>query len=292
MKVLITGASGLVGRSLSCFFESKGWKVGRVVREEKGGKGEVYWDPNTGSAKIDAFEGWDAVVHLAGESLSKGIWTKRKREKIRESRIVGTQNLVKVLDSCKSPPNVFIVASAVGFYGNREGELTEESSAGEGFLAEVCQDLEKAAVDWKINKPRIVRARFGYILSPEGGFLKALKPLFLWGLGGKIAGGKQYLPWIALEDVIKGLHFIIQTEDLQGPVNLVAPKPVRQEVFAKIFAKVLHRPCFFSIPKSFLFGKKAKALILPSLEVYPSKLIKAGFIFSYSRLLKALKSFQ
>lgn len=289
MRVLITGSSGLVGNALSSFLQDRGDVVGKLVRKKTGGINEVFWNPKTQEGETSLFEGWDVVIHLAGESLSKGFWTQEKKRKIKESRIVGTANLVKILDHCKNPPKVFISASAVGYYGDREGGITEESSPGEGFLADVCLGWEKAAQDFKNPKTRVVNARFGYVLSAKGGLLKIMKSLFLLGLGGKMGTGKQFMPWVALEDLVRALYHIIEKQELIGPVNIVSPEPVKQEVFAKTLAKVLHRPCFFSIPKELLLGAKAKALILPSLEVYPVKLLKTGFVFTFPSLLQFLQ---
>ncbi len=289
MKILITGASGLVGSALSLFLQKKGHIVGSVVRKKKEKGERILWNPMTGEGDVELFEGWDVVVNLTGESISEGLWTKKKKKRIFDSRVVGTANLVKVLDSLKNPPKVFISASAVGFYGSREGRVTEESSCGDGFLSDVCLSWEKAAKGWKNKKPRVVIARFGIILSVKNGFLKVMRSLFLLGLGGKMGGGQQFMSWITLDDLVRALYHIIEKEELIGSVNMVSLEPCRQEVFAKTLAKVLHRPCFFSIPKWLLLGEKAKELILPSLEVYPIKLQKSGFIFQYTNLLEALR---
>ncbi len=287
MRVLITGASGLVGTALTSFLQERGHVIGKVVRKKKGKENEIFWDPMTGQGEVELLEGWDAVIHLAGESLSNGLWTKDKKKRILDSRVLGTKNLVKALDSCKNPPKVFISASAVGFYGNREGRITEESSSGEGFLSDVCLAWEKVAKGWKNEKTRVVIARFGLVLSTKGGFLKVMRSLFLWGLGGKMGDGQQFMSWITLQDLVRALYHIIEKEELRGAVNMVSPYPIRQEAFAKTLANVLHRPCFFSIPKGLLLGEKAKELILPSLEVYPVKLQRTGFTFKDPNLLEA-----
>lgn len=273
MKVLLTGASGLVGRALSFFLQEKGHIVGRALR---------------GKEEIALFEGWDVVINLAGESIAKGFWSKKKKKKILESRVLGTENLVRILHSCKAPPRLFISTSAIGFYGNQKGKITEQSSSGEGFLAKVCVEWEKAAKQCKNSTIRVVIARFGIVLSPIGGFLKQMRSLFLWGLGGKIGDGRQFMSWVAIDDLVKALYYIIEKEEIEGAVNIVSPNPVRQEVFAKKLAAALHRPCFFLIPKRLLLGEKAKELILTSSEVYPEKLLKNGFIFQYPELSDAL----
>lgn len=289
-KVLITGASGLVGVALTSFLQKKGHVVGKVVRKRRGEPNEVLWDSKTGEGDLSLFEGWDVVVHLAGESLAKGFWTKEKKRKILESREVGTLNLVRVLDSLKTPPKLFISASAVGYYGDRQGAITEESTPGQGFLPTVCLAWETAAKSLKNQGVRVVVARFGYILSSKGGFFKTMRSLFLWGLGGKMGGGEQFLPWITIDDLLRAIEHIIEKQELYGAVNLVSPEPVRQKVFAKTLAKLLRRPCIFSLPKRILLGEKAKALITPSLEVYPVKLQKTGFVFKTPGLLEAFKS--
>jgi len=292
MKVLITGASGLVGRKLSALLIGEGYQVGKLTRKGVPDKNRIVWDPQKGGDET-LLEGWDAVVHLAGESLSKGMWTEEKKRKILESRKVGTENLVRALDKLKHPPSIFVSASGVGYYGDSEGALTEESVQGTGFLSEVCEAWEKAANGWKNHTPRVVNARFGYILSSEGGMLKALRSLFLWGLGGVTGSGNQFMPWVSVDDVTFAIRKMLEDDSLRGPVNVVSPNPVTQREFAKLLARALHRPCFFKVPERLLLGEKAKSLILPSLEAYPVKLLRSKFVFKdddlYTALLRLLR---
>jgi uncharacterized protein (TIGR01777 family) len=268
LRILITGSSGLVGSALCSLFKEQGHDVVPVKRE-----------------CLTGFEGCDVFIHLAGESIADGFWTKKKKERIRESRVLGTQKIVEALSSLKNPPKLFICASGVGYYGDVQGAfVSEESPLGKGFLASVCSDWESASDPLRRKGVRVVNARFGYILSLKGGLLKALLPLFRLGLGGKMGDGRQYMPWVALEDVVRALSFAIENPSLEGPVNITSPKSVTQEVFAKLLAKQLKRPSFFAIPRVFLFGGKAKELVLPSLRVSPTKLEKAGFSFSYKDL--------
>ncbi len=289
MNVLITGSSGFIGRALVSFLERKGCRVIKAVRRKSTGKDEVFFDAATGEYNFKGFDGFDTVIHLAGENISKGFWTEKKKKKILESRVVGTRNLVKVMRGLKHPPKVFICASAVGYYGDHEGRITEETPSGEGFLADVCREWEAAAFELHNGITRVIVARFGVVLSSEGGALKSMRSLFSLGLGGKIGTGKQFIPWIALEDLLRGLYHAIEKEEVKGAVNMVASEPVRQEVFAHVLADVLHRPCFFKIPKILLFGQKLKNLTLPSLEVYPVRLQRTGFNFRYTDLKKTLK---
>lgn len=279
-KILVTGGSGFLGSFLVSFLQTEGYFVEPLNRESY----------SKGSLNSNLLEGCYAVIHLAGESLSKGFWTAKKKEKILRSRVDGTQNLVKLLAQLQNPPKVFISASAVGYYGDSEKELTEESGPGKDFLAAVCQKWEQAAIPLDELGVRVVLARFGYILSSKGGMLKALLPLFRLGLGGRIGNGLQYMPWIALEDVGRSLCHILENPELKGPVNIVAPNPVMQECFAKTLAHVLKRPCFLSIPKWACLGEKAKALMLPSFKVSPVKLQKTGFVFRFPTLKDAFRS--
>ena len=282
-RVLVTGASGFLGSFLVSFLPKEGYFVEPLKRESYILAGDLL--------SKESLEGCYAVIHLAGESLSRGFWTKKKREEILKSRVEGTQKLTKLLSQLKNPPKVFISASAVGYYGDREEALTEESEAGSDFLSCVCQKWEQAAASNCLEEKgvRVVFARFGYILSCKGGMLKALRLVFRFGLGGRIGSGLQFMPWIALEDVGRSLCHILETPVLKGPVNIVSPNPVTQIVFAKTLSSLLKRPCFFGIPKWALLGKKAKALMLPSLKVFPLKLEETGFTFQFSSLKEALR---
>ena len=273
MRIFVTGSSGLVGKALCRFLETKGHQVQGLKRN---------------NSSLNALEGADAVIHLAGENLSKGLWTKNKKKKIYDSRIEGTRSLVRGLANLQNPPKVLIAASAVGYYKEQKGPIDENGMAGNSFLSSVCKDWEEASQRWDHPLTRVVIARFGYVLSKEGGLLQALKPIFSLGLGAVMGGGEQFMPWIDIEDLVRSLEFILEHKEIEGPVNITAPNPVTNNKFSKVLAKILGRPCFFFIPKWLIIGEKMKSLLLPSLEVYPTKLQKNGFHFLFSQIEDSL----
>ncbi len=290
LNIIVSGSTGLVGKNLCQLLQSKGHRIKYLIRGKSKDPSSISWNPETGEGDLAAFEGFDAVVHLAGENIAKGFWTASKKKRILESRQKGTENLVLLLKKLKNPPKVFVSASAVGYYGSSVVPVTESSLKGSGFLSDVCEAWESSPKLLDPTCVRTVQARFGMILSPQGGILKALRPLFQLGLGGKIASGKQMISWVALEDVTGALLHILMDQTLKGPVNIVSPNPVSQEVFAKAFAKALSKPCFFRIPRFLLWGEKAKDLLLSSLAVVPSKLQNSGYCFSYLTLADYFKS--
>jgi len=241
-----------------------------------------------------AVSGFDAVVHLAGESVV-GRWTAAKKKAIRESRVLGTRNLASALAQCEAKPRVLVCASAVGFYGNRGDEiLREESPAGQGFLSEVCREWEDASRIAADAGIRTVNIRIGLVLSAQGGALaKMLKP-FKLGLGGRIASGQQWWSWIHVDDIVGAIHHAMRTDSLSGPVNLVAPNPVRNAEFTKLLASVLGRPALFPVPKLALrlaFGEMAaEEMFLASHRVEPGKLGASGYTFRFRGLRAALEN--
>ena len=265
LKIMISGSSGFIGSSLFSFFESKGHTVIPLKR---------------GAIRVEELEGLDVVVHLAGENIVKGFWTKEKKKRILESRKKGTSCLVEALMQTKCPPKVFLSASAVGYYGSQSGSMTEKSPAGTGFLAEVCQAWENAAKPLQEKGVRVVFTRLGIVLSPKGGLLKSLLPLFSCGLGVKLGTGKQMISWIALEDLMAAFYHIILHKQMQGPVNIVAPYSVSQEVFAKTLSHTLSKPCILALPRWLFLGEKNKELLFCSSDVKPSKLHSSNFYFS------------
>ena len=292
MKVLISGSHGLVGRALIKSLLSKGDTVARLVREAPSGSSDIEWHPNQGQIYAARLNGFDVVVHLAGESIASGRWSEEKKKRIRESRIKGTQLLSGALSQSSQPPTVFVCASAIGYYGDRRDELlTEESSPGKGFLADVCQEWEAAAEPAKEKGIRVVKARFGVILDRDGGALAKMLPPFRMGIGGKVGDGKQWMSWIALPDVVGALQFVIENHELSGPVNFVAPNPVTNATFTSTLGKVLRRPTFLPVPAfgaRLAFGEMADALLLSSQRVEPRRLNETGFHFKYSNLKDAL----
>lgn len=293
MKVLVSGSSGLIGSALISFLQANQHEVYRLVR----GKAdllphEIAWDPQRGVINPPLLEGLDAVVHLAGENIM-GRWTEAKKEKIRASRVNGTRLLSQALCQLKNPPNVFVCASATGYYGDRGTEfLTEQSSKGEGFLADVCEEWEEATRAASEKGIRTLNLRFGMVLSSKGGALKQLLPIFKWGLGGQVGNGKQYISWIAIDDLVRIIEFVIENEKLAGPVNTISPHPVTNAEFTKTLGHLLHRPTFLSIPAfaiRLIFGELGKETLLCSQYVVPEKLEKAGFQFEYPHLEEALR---
>lgn len=292
MKILISGSHGLVGSALSSSLRSEGHEVFGLVRRAPHSQSEVEWYPERGSLALSRLEGMDAVVHLAGESIAEGRWNDEKKKRIRDSRVKGTTVLSEALSNLKTPPKVLISASAIGYYGSR-GDLilTEQSAPGNDFLAGVCVEWEKATVSARQQGIRTVLARFGIILSVNGGALKKMLPPFRMGVGGRVGNGQQWMSWIALDDVISGLEFVINNELLDGPVNFVAPNPVRNAEFTKTLGKALSRPTIFPIPEfgvRLAFGEMADALLLSSQRVRPEQLATAGYQFKYPELGPAL----
>lgn len=293
MKILIGGSSGLVGTALIKSLEAEGHEVFRLVRHAPSSKTEVEWSPDRYSIALARIEGFDAVLNLAGESIAEGRWTDDKKRKIRESRVKGTKLLGDALANLTKPPQTFICASAIGYYGNRGDEiLTEASTPGNDFLAEVCVEWEKATALATEKGIRVVNARFGVILDLDGGALKKMLPPFRLGVGGKVGSGKQWMSWITLEDVISGLNFALDHDSVRGPVNFVAPNPVTNAEFTKTLGKVLSRPTLLPIPAfgvRLAFGEMGEALLLAGQRVAPKALLHAGYNFEYSTLENALR---
>jgi uncharacterized protein (TIGR01777 family) len=294
LQVLISGASGLVGRELTAFLERRGDSVLKLVRTKERADKNIYWDPEAGILDGAGLENVDAVVHLAGENISEGKWTDEKKARIRDSRIKGTTLLSNRISSLKTKPRVLVSASAIGIYGNRGSEvLTENSSPGDDFLSGVCRDWESSTNAAKEAGIRVVNARIGIVLSKAGGALGKLLVPFKMGVGGRVGDGKQYMSWIAIADLISAIAFAIETDFLNGPVNLVAPNPVTNEAFTNALGEVLSRPTILPAPAfamRMLFGEMADALLLSSARVIPEKLISSGYKFQYPELKSALKS--
>jgi len=293
MKILITGSHGLVGSALADSLRREGQEVLTLVRATPKNVSEIEWHPNHGSVTPAALEGIDTVVHLAGESIAEGRWSDEKKRRIRDSRVKGTTLLSEALARLGRPPKTFICASAIGYYGNRGDELlTESSSAGNDFLADVCVEWERATQPAREKGIRVVNTRFGIILSKRGGALAKMLTPFRMGVGGRVGSGKQWMSWIALDDVIVGIRFALERDTLAGPINFVAPNPVRNAEFTKALGKALSRPTIFPIPEfgvRLAFGEMADALLLSSARVKPEKLEASGFQFRYNSLASALK---
>lgn len=293
MRILLTGSHGLVGSALTPALVGDGHEVRPLVRYATGyGSHDIEWSPERYSIAMSRIEGFDAVVHLAGESIAEGRWTDEKKQRIRDSRIQGTKLLAESLPTLKQPPKVFLCASAIGYYGNRGDEvLTEESAPGNDFLSRVCIEWEEATREAAEKGIRTANMRFGIILDKKGGALGKMLPPFRMGIGGRIGDGKQWMSWIALDDVVNAIRHALNTEALSGPVNYAAPNPVRNSEFTKTLGRALSRPTLFPIPAfgvRLAFGEMADALLLSSQRVQPTKLTASSFEFSYPTLAAAL----
>lgn len=290
-RILVSGVSGPIGTALLPSLRTNGCSVVRLVRGPAREAEEISWDPAIPIAP-SAVSGFDAVIHLAGEGIV-GRWTDEKKQKIRDSRVVGTFNLSSALSQAEEKPGVFICGSAIGYYGNRGDEpLLEDSPPGSGFLAEVCQDWEEATMPAVQADIRTAHIRTGVVLSPKGGALGAMITPFKLGLGGRVGSGRQWMSWIDVQDMVGGIHHILKNDLIQGPVNLVAPKPVRNSEFVKTLASVLSRPALFPMPAfavKLAFGQMGEDVLLAGQKVEPGKLISSGYPFRYSELRKSLE---
>ncbi len=292
MNILLSGSSGLVGRGLIAFLTTKGHVVTRLLRPQSG-PGDVRWDPDRGTVEIKSLEGFEAVVHLAGENIASGRWTAAKKERIYRSRVEGTRLLSQALNRLQRSPKVLLCASAIGFYGDRgDTLLSEGSSPGSLFLSNLCRDWEAATQPAAEKGIRVVNLRFGIILSADGGALAQMLLPFRLGLGGKIGSGQQYMSWIAVDDVLEVVQHAMTTETAQGPVNVVAPRAVTNEEFTKTLGRVLGRPTPFPMPAfvaRLAFGEMADELLLASTRVEPAQLQRTGYRFQYPQLEEALR---
>lgn len=290
--VAVTGASGAVGRALHAFLTTAGHRVIRLVRGTPAGSDEVRWNPQ-GAWDADALSGIDAVVHLAGENIAAGRWTSQRKDRIRSSRVDGTRSLCETLAALPTPPQSLICASAIGWYGNRSGPAVDESAArGDGFLADVTAAWEGATAAATSRGIRTVRLRIGIVLQARSGVLGKLLLPFLLGAGGRVGSGEQGMSWIHVDDLLRAVHWSIETPSLRGAVNAVAPAPVSQMDFARTLARVVRRPCMAPLPAPIvrlLFGSMGEELLLGGSWVKPSALTASGYPFLFSDLESALR---
>lgn len=295
MTIMLAGGSGLIGSELGAFLTQTGHRVLRLVRENTIGRnGGVLWNPAEHRLEVADFEGVDAVVCLSGENIAKGRWTVDRKRSLRESRIQTAALLSRTLAAMDSPPETLICASAIGYYGAHCGSevLTEESPVGDDFLANLCADWEAAARPAVEKGIRVVHLRFGIVLSRRGGALGKMLIPFRLGLGGVLGDGSQYMSWLSLDEAVSILDFVLQTDQLEGPVNAMSPNPVTNREFTRTLAKVLGRPALLTVPKPavrLLFGEMGESLLLGSQRAVPMRLEAAGYTFRHSELEPALR---
>jgi uncharacterized protein (TIGR01777 family) len=285
-RIAVTGASGLIGNALVGYLKAQGHTVQRLVRRPAVSSEEITWDPIAGTVDLEALAGVNAVIHLAGAGVSDKRWTKKYKSEILNSRLLGTSTIAKAVAVVK--PQVFISASAIGWYGESGNRaVIETDRVGDDFLAAVCREWEAAAD--LAGDVRTVKIRTGLVLDPTGGALGKMLPLFRFGLGGKLANGKQWWSWITLHDQIRAIAFLLEN-NLSGPVNLTSPNPVTNSEFTAALARALHRPALFPVPaialKIVLGGFSSE--VLGSKKVIPNVLAEAGFTFNYPHISAAL----
>ena len=295
MRILITGASGLIGTALQKSWEEKGYEMILASRSEPKDAGHIQWNMDTGFAdeELPKLEGLDAVIHLAGENVSGLRWTEEKKKAIRDSRVFGTRTMIEAFARLEKKPKVFIAGSAIGFYGDRDDdEMTETSSAGDTFLAKVCKEWEAESRRAEDMGIRTVLLRTGIVLSKDGGALATMLTPFKFGVGGVVGSGKQWMSWVSLDDVVAIINFALENESLRGAVNVASPNPVTNEEFTKTLGSVLYRPTFLPLPEfavNLVFGEMGDALLLASTRVIPKRLVEAGFEFKYTDLKTAIE---
>lgn len=294
MNVLITGGSGLVGQELQSLLSAGGHRVTILTRSAKSQDGFRTWDPAAEEYDPAWFDGFDSVVHLAGENIAGRRWTKSYKQKILSSRRDVTRKLATALSRLELPPQTLVSASAIGWYGDRGDELLTESSArGTGFLADVCEEWEQAANPAREAGIRVVHPRIGVVLSPKGGALKQMLPIFKLGLGGVLGDGRQYMSWIGLDDLAGAIFHLLTDESLTGAVNCVSPNPVTNREFTKTLGRVLSRPTIFPVPGFMAklgLGQMAEELLLSGARIMPEVLSRSGYRFRSSNLEDCLRS--
>ena len=293
MKIVISGASGLIGTPLVEQLVKNGHRVTKLVRRPAR-SGESQWDPRTGQIDASVIDGADAVIHLAGAGIGDKRWTAAYKREVLESRTLSTALLARTIASSTVKPKVFLSGSAIGFYGARGDEqLGDDGSLGSGFLADVCRDWEAAAAPAQQVGVRTVFLRTGIVLSPRGGALKKLLPLFRLGVGGRFGNGKQWQSWISITDELNAIEHLL-TANVEGPVNLTAPEPVTNAEFTKVLARVLKRPALFPVPafgpRILLGGELADALLFTGQRVLPNRLEASGYRFAHRDLESALRA--
>ena len=294
MRVALTGGSGLIGSAVTAALQSDGHEIIQLVRPPRdAGPGQVAWDPGAGTIDASGLEGLDAVVHLAGEPTTAWRWTAAKKRRIYASRVEGTRLLAETLAVLRNPPRVLVAYSAVGYYGNRGDEvLREDSPPGTSFLARVATDWEAAAHAAAGREIRVVHLRGAPVVAGHSAFLTRQTPAFRLGLGGPLGGGRQWWPWVALEDVVGVVRHVLARDDLRGAINVVAPELCTNLEFARTLGRVLGRPGLLPLPSLVLramMGEIANEMLLASQRVEPAALIASGYHFHFPMLEHALR---
>lgn len=291
MKIAMTGASGFLGTALRDALARERHDIVALVRRDAR-PGEARWDPDAGTVEKEKLAGIDAAIHLAGENIS-GLWTSEKKRKILESRRNGTRTLATALASLDPKPRVLISISGINYYGSRGDEiLTEESTIGDSFLADVCREWEAATASASDAGIRVVTPRLGVVISREGGALTKMMMPFKFGVGGRLGSGKQWMSWIALQDAVAVILHLLENDTLHGAVNATSPNPIRNADFTAALAKALHRPAIFAVPAFALrlfAGQMAEELLLTSTRAVPKRLLDSGFTFGLPNIGDALQ---
>ena len=292
-RTLISGSTGLIGRALVRRLERDGHEVVRLVRPEtRGGVSGVTWDPASGVLDPSELEGFDAVIHLAGENIADRRWSEEQKRRIRDSRVVGTTLLSTTLANLNKPPSVFACASAGGFYGDRGDEVLDDSAApGTDFIASATKEWEEACEPATEAGIRVVNLRISVVLTASGGMLKRVLPIFKLGLGGKLGSGSQYFSWITREDLIESIVWTLENSELSGGFNVTSPSPVTNAVFTRSLGRSLGRPAIFTVPKFALRIAQGDLsdVVVSSLRMKPKKLAESGFEFSHPEIDEALR---
>jgi uncharacterized protein len=292
-RIVVTGATGLIGGALAGSLEQDGHVVHRVTRDpSKAGHDDIVWDPDAGEIDADALEGADGVVHLAGEPIGASRWTAETKRRIRESRERGTSLIARTLAELDDPPSVLVSGSAVGYYGDRGDEvLTEDAAPGDDFVAGICVAWERATAPAEEAGIRVLHARTGVVLAPGSPLIDKIELPFRLGVGGRVGSGRQYVPWIALEDQVRALRYLLDHASLSGPINLTAPDPATNAELTRTIGDVLRRPTILPIPMAairLMYGEMGESLAGVSQRVVPTRLQEAGFSFQHT-LTSALR---
>ena len=293
MRVLVSGSTGLIGSMLVSVLESTGHEVVRLLRSQQGGSGQgIMWNPATGTLDRHALEGFDAVVHLAGENIANRRWTARQMGRIRDSRVDGTSLLAGALATLDSPPAILACASAGGYYGDRGDELLKEDSPqGTGFMAAVTREWEEAAAPAADAGIRVVNLRIGVVMTAAGGMLARILPIFRLGLGGRLGPGDQYMSWLTRSDAVRAIIWTLTRDHLSGPINVSSPSPITNAEFTGALATVLRRPALLTVPRLALriVQGDLSEVVLSSARMEPARLIADGFEFSHPEIHIALR---